>query len=140
MAIAKIGNRLNRYLKLIRRFPLRPIRSDEDLDRATEMADHLSDRLDDLEEEERDYLDVLSDLIERYEDEKIPIPSPSDAEMLQFLIESKGVSQAQVAKECGIAESTLSMVIAGRRNLTRDHIGRLSRYFNVEPAVFLFPA
>jgi HTH-type transcriptional regulator/antitoxin HigA len=131
---------MNRYLELIRRFPLRPLRCDENLDRAMAMADELSDRIDDLVEEERDYLDVLSDLIERYEEEHIAIPSASDEEMLQFLIESKGVSQAQVAKECRIAASTLSMVIAGRRNLTRDHIGRLSRYFNVEPGVFSFDA
>jgi HTH-type transcriptional regulator/antitoxin HigA len=137
-ARAKTGNRQRRYLELIRRFPLRPLRSDEDLDRAIAMVDELTDRLDTLAEEERDYLDVLSDLIERYEDEHVPIPTPSDAELLRYLIEAKGVTQAQVAKDCGIVDSTISAVLAGRRNLNRDHIGKLSRYFHVEPSVFSF--
>ncbi len=134
---AKTGKRRNRYLGLIRRFPLRPLRSDEDLDRAINMMDELTDRLD-LDQEEQDYLEVLSTLIESYEDEHVPIPTTTDSELLRYLIEAKGITQAQTAKDCGIVESTLSAVIAGRRNLNRDHIGRLSRYFHVEPSVFSF--
>ncbi len=137
-ARAKTGNRPNRYLGLIRRFPLRPLGSDEDLDRALDMVDELTDRLDDLAEEERDYLEVLSSLIEAYEDEHVLIPTTTDSELLRYLIEAKGVTQAETAQGCGIVESTLSAVLAGRRNLNRDHIGRLCRYFHVEPNVFSF--
>ena len=137
-ARAKTANHQNRYLRLIRRFPLRPLSSDEDLDRAIDMMDELTERLDELDEGERDYLDVFSSIIEVYEDEHVPIPATTDAELLRYLIEAKGVTQAQTAKECGIVESTLSAVIAGRRPLNRDHIGRLSRYFDVEPSVFSF--
>jgi len=52
------------YLSLIRPFPLRPIRSDGELDAAVEVIDSLLDR-DDLNGEEADYLDVLGDLVER---------------------------------------------------------------------------
>ncbi len=56
--------------------------------------------------------------------------------MLRHLIESKGVTQAQVANDCRIAESTISAVLAGTRKLTRSHITKLTRYFHVEPSVF----
>ena len=62
------------YLKLIRRFPLRPIRSDADLDRAIAMVDALAARIKDLTPDERDYLDVLADLVEKYETDAIPNP------------------------------------------------------------------
>lgn len=130
----------DRYLALIDRFPLRPLKSDEDLDKATKVLDSLTDRLDDLAPEEQDYLAVLTDIVERYEDETIPLPVVSDKDLLRHLIEAKGVTQTDVAKETGIVVSTISEVLAGRRQLNRAHIGRLARYFNVGPSVFAFDA
>lgn len=66
------GNGKDHYLDLILQFPLRPIRSDEELDEAIRMVDSLLDRRD-LVQGEKDYLDVLGDLIERYESEAHPI-------------------------------------------------------------------
>jgi HTH-type transcriptional regulator / antitoxin HigA len=63
----------------------------------------------------------------------------SDAEVLAFLIQAKGVSQADVAQATRIAESTISEVLAGKRNLNRTHIGRLTHYFHVGPMAFRFP-
>jgi HTH-type transcriptional regulator/antitoxin HigA len=133
----KNRDRPDAYLELIRRFPLRPIRSEEELDRAIEIVDDLTDR-EELRQSEKDYLDVLSDLIERYEEEAYPIDPVSDAEMLAHLIEAKGVTQAKLAADTRIAESTISEVLAGKRTLNRSQIGRLARYFNVGPTVFSF--
>jgi HTH-type transcriptional regulator/antitoxin HigA len=134
---AVYGKSEDRYLELVRRFPLRPLRSDADLDAAVAVIDSLIDQ-DDLSPPEQDYLDVLSDLVEAYEDEHVPIDPVSDAEMLRFLIESKGVTQAQAAAEAGIAESTISEVLSGKRKLNRGQIGKLARYFHVEPGAFVF--
>lgn len=134
---AVYGKSEDRYLELVRRFPLRPLRSDADLDAAVAVIDALLDR-DDLAPPEQDYLDVLSDLVEAYEDEHVPIEPVSDAEMLRFLIQSKGVTQAQAAAEAGIAESTISEVLSGKRKLNRGQIGKLARYFHVEPGAFVF--
>ena len=125
------------YLALIRRFPLRPITSEAELDRATTVMNSLLDR--DLDPAEDDYLDVLSDLVERYEDKHHPIPTDdlTDAEMLEHLIEARSVTQAEAARGAGIAESTVSEVLAGKRRLTRGQIEKLATYFHVSPAVFM---
>lgn len=133
----KKGPARDLYLELVRRFPLRPIRSDEELDRAIRVIDSLIDR-DHLELGEKDYLDVLSDLVERYETEHHPIPPLPDGELLRHLIETGGTTQAEVARKTGIAESTLSEVAAGKRKLSRGHIGKLARYFGVQPGAFSF--
>jgi HTH-type transcriptional regulator / antitoxin HigA len=135
------GKTINRkltasYLALIRRFPLRPITSEAELDRATALVNELLDR-DRLDAAEDDYLDVLSDLIERYENKHHPIEDVSADEMLAFLIEQKGVTQAGAARGAGIAESTVSEVLSGKRQLTRKQIEKLASYFHVSPAVFL---
>ncbi len=127
------------YLRLVRALPLRPIRTEDELDRAIEVIDSLLDR-DDLGPGEADYLDVLSDLVERYETEHHPFEDVSDADMLAHLIEAKGVTQAEVARGAKIAVSTISEVLTGKRTLSRTHIGKLARYFGVDPGVFSFEA
>lgn len=125
------------YFDLVRRFPLRPIRSERELDRATTVIDELISRPK-LDPDEEDYLDVLSDLTEKYEEENHPIPPASDAEMLAFLIEQKGVTQAEVSRATGIALSTVCEILAGKRTVPRFKIGKLAAYFHVSPAVFAF--
>jgi len=131
------GDIKERYLELISQFALRPIRSDDELDEAVRVVDSLLSKKA-LAPEEQDYLDVLSDLVERYEAEAHPIAPLPDADMLRHLIEAKGVPQAEVAKATGIADSTISEVLSGKRSLNRTHIGKLARYFSVSPEVFAF--
>src|SRR4051812_24004190 len=100
---AVYGKTQDRYLDLIRRFPLRPLRTDGDLDAAVAIIDELIDR-DMLTVPEQDYLEVLGELVEAYETEMIPIRPVGDAELLRFLIEQKSVTQAEAASGAGIAE------------------------------------
>ena len=76
----------DRYLDLILRFPLRPLRCDEDLDAAVAMIDSLLSQPS-LKREEQDYLEVLGDLVEAYETEMHPLGSVADADLLSHLIE-----------------------------------------------------
>jgi HTH-type transcriptional regulator/antitoxin HigA len=124
------------YLALIRRLPLRPIRTEAELDAASAIIDELTGR-DDLSSTESDYLDVLGDLVEKYEDEHVKLPHVSDAEMLRSLMEEMGVRQADVVRGTGISKTVLSLVLNGKRDLTREHIEALSMYFGVNPAAFL---
>jgi HTH-type transcriptional regulator / antitoxin HigA len=126
----------DRYLELVRQFPLRPIRSEEDLARAIGVIDSLIDQ-DERDRDEEDYLDVLGDLAARYESEHHPRPPVADADLLGHLIEARGTTQAKVAEETGIAESTISSILSGKRGLNRRHIEILARYFKVKPGVFL---
>ena len=124
------------YLDLVRELPLRPIRSEAELDRAIAMVDVLGDR-EALTPAEHDYLLVLSDLIEKYEDEQYPIPAVDGVSILRDLLESKGVTRAKVAAKVGMAESTLSEILAGKRKLGVKHITILARYFKVDPGLFI---
>ncbi len=130
------GETEDRYLDLVRQFPLRPLRTDSDLDAAIAVIDGLIDQQK-LTVAEQDYLDVLSDLVEAYEDDAKPMPQVSDANLLRFLIDQKGITQARAATGTGIAESTISEVLAGKRKLNRTQIAKLARFFHVEPGAFL---
>jgi HTH-type transcriptional regulator/antitoxin HigA len=81
---------------------------------------------------------VLSDLVEAYEAEAIPIGTVDDAAILRFLIENRGETQARVATKTGISESTISEVLSAKRKLNRTQIGKLARYFQIGPGTFSF--
>jgi transcriptional regulator with XRE-family HTH domain len=43
----------------------------------------------------------------------------------------------QAAGETGMAPSTISEILSGKRGIGRKHLAALARYFHVSPAVFL---
>lgn len=83
------------------------------------------------------YLDALTDLVEKYEDDHVPIPDASEADVLRELLRANRLSQPRLAKQTGIAQSTISAVLNGDRSLTKDQIVTLARLFNVSPMAFL---
>ena len=81
------------------------------------------------------YLDALSDLVAAYEDAHHAIEPASDADMLRHLLEAKGVTQAQLSNKTGLAKSSVSEVLAGKRPFSRQMIRTLSGYFKVDVSV-----
>jgi HTH-type transcriptional regulator/antitoxin HigA len=124
------------YFALVKSFPLRPLRSEAELDAAIAVIDGLIDR-DRLDPGEEDYLDVLGDLVKKYETEHHPMEPLSDADMLRHLIESRETTQLKLARATGVAVSTISEILSGKRRLNRNHIEAFSGHFRVSPAVFM---
>jgi HTH-type transcriptional regulator/antitoxin HigA len=57
--------------------------------------------------------------------------------MLEYFIETHVITQSDVAAGTGLAESTISEILAGKRKLSLKHIDALARFFKVKAAVFL---
>jgi HTH-type transcriptional regulator / antitoxin HigA len=126
----------SKYLELIRSFRLRPIRSDTGLAQATKVLHQLLDA-ERLTVAERDYLDVLGNLIEDYEAQAIPIADLPPHEMLAAVMESREINQVQLAKETGIPVSTISELLSQRREFNVAHIEKLCPFFGLEPGAFI---
>lgn len=122
------------YLELVLAFPLASIRSEEHFAEAQQVLDRLLIR-GGLDDGEGMYLDALSDLVAAYEDQHHNIEPASDADMLRHLLEAKGVTQAQLCKGAGLAKSSVSEVLAGRKPFSRKMIRKLADYFKVDVGV-----
>lgn len=122
------------YLELIQQFPLTSIRSEDDLEAAQEVMDQLLAK-GKLSAGESLYLDALSDLVAAYEDEHYPIEPASDADMLRHLMEAKGINQIQLHRGTKIAKSTISEVLAGKKEFSRQMIRTFADYFDVATSV-----
>jgi HTH-type transcriptional regulator/antitoxin HigA len=120
--------------EMIRRGAPRLIHSDAELAEYTEALFNLTAKPDPTPDEE-EAIELMTLLVERYEQERYPVPEAEPADVLRFLLERNSLSQRDIAAEFG-SESTVSLVLSGKRQLNRDHIARLSRRFNVSPAVF----
>ncbi|MGO9470740.1 MAG: helix-turn-helix domain-containing protein [Isosphaeraceae bacterium] len=136
MAVKSTVHRVpDTYLKLVKRFPLIHIRDDAHLDAALELLSELLRQERDVGT--REYLDVLTDLVAAYEDEHVPMPDVSEADVLRELMRSNRLSQMQLAKSVGMAQSTISAVLTGARSLTKGQILKLAKLFGIAPAAFL---
>ena len=124
----------NSYLELVLAFPLASIRSDGHLAEAQKVMDRLLAK-GDLDAGEMMYLDALSDLVAAYEDAHHAIEPASDAEMLRHFLEAEGITQAQLSRETGLAKSSISEVLAGKKPLSRQMIRKLAEYFGVDVSV-----
>ena len=124
------------YSSLIERFPLRPLRDDSDLDSAIAVLNDLIDR-DSLDSGEEDYLEILGDVIAKYENLAHPVPEISGEEMLRFLIVTNGLTQAEVAAGTGIHVTTVSQILSGKRPLRLPQVQALANYFGLGAAAFL---
>ena len=55
--------------------------------------------------------------------------------MLRHLMEAKDVTQSQLSRETGIAKSTISEVLAGKKTFSRQMIRKFADYFRVDVSV-----
>jgi HTH-type transcriptional regulator / antitoxin HigA len=110
------------------------IHSEEELAAYTQALFGLTAKSDPTPEEE-EAIALLTLLIEKYEAQHDAIPPADPVDVLRFLLDQNGLSQSDIASDLG-GESTVSLVLSGKRQLNRDHIARLSRRFHVSPAVF----
>lgn len=124
-----------RYLALVRQFPLRPIHDARQRDAALAWIDRLLDR-GGLTESERDYLAVLGQVVESYERAEETGPAASGVEVLRHLMEENHLTQRELAPLFG-GKSVISEVLSGKRRLGLRHIRALSAHFGLPADAFI---
>jgi len=124
------------YIELLKKFPPRPITSEEELAATQAVIDSLLDQPE-LTQEEQDYLNVLGTLVYEYEQTQNFIPDIYGVELLKVLISERDLKQKDLVSVFK-TESIVSDILHQKRQLTTRHIQELGEFFNLSPAVF-FP-
>jgi HTH-type transcriptional regulator/antitoxin HigA len=125
-----------KYLDCIKRFPLKPLRSDEENELAAEICDHLLDNFDSLSPQEHDYFEVLSKLVEEYESQWQEEMEVEPRTLLVFLMEQNNLTQTDLIPEFG-SSSRASEYLSGKRDLSLTQILKLAKRFKLSPAAFI---
>lgn len=113
----------------------RLIRDDEELREYTEALFQLTAK-DEPTAAELDAIDLLTLLITTFEAQHRTLPKAGPIEVLRFLMERHGMTQRDLVPEIGSA-SLVSLILAGKRNLTVGHMHALGERFHVPAGVFL---
>lgn len=127
----------DRYMGLIKQFPLVPIRSRKQFDAAIRLMKELIDRRNNLSRAESDYFHVLSNLIIEYEKKHLDPPGKlTPVEALTYLMEVNNLKQSDLVPVVK-HKSNLSAFLHGKRGLSKTNAVRLAEYFCVPPVMFL---
>ncbi len=85
---------------------------------------------------EAEAIELLTLLVERYEQAHYPIPAADPESIVRFLIEQQHLTQRDLIPQCG-SESAVSMFLTGKRKLTLEQMRRLSGRFKLPFDVFI---
>ena len=81
-------------------------------------------------------IELLTLLVERYEETHYPIPRADAVSILRFLLEQQALTQRDLIPEFG-SESAVSMFLAKQRRLTLEQVRKLSARFKLPADVFI---
>jgi HTH-type transcriptional regulator/antitoxin HigA len=90
----------------------------------------------DLTAKEEKYVELLTLLIEAYEEEHYSVRDASPIEVLAELMQANNLIQKDLVSIFG-TESMASMVLNGKRPLSLEHAVALGRRFHISPAAFV---
>lgn len=123
------------YSKLLARVGPKVIRTEQENEHFIEALSELDARGTRLTKEEKELAELLTLLIENFEERNYSLPKASPREMLEFLMEQHGLRQADLL-DVFKTRSIASEILSGKRELTKEHIRLLSQRFHVSPEVF----
>lgn len=137
MAVTEISP--TKYGRLLAETLPKVIETREEFDRAVTLMEELDFREATtgipLEPEEEALRALLEKLIKDYDDQ-IELPKTTPNHMIRFLMEHRGLKQADLLPIFG-SRSVASDVINGKREPSKAHIRKLTEFFHLPADLFL---
>jgi HTH-type transcriptional regulator/antitoxin HigA len=127
-----------RFDELVRLMPPQAIADDVQLDNTIEMIDRLMAKPK-LTKGQSVYLETLTQLVEVYEAEHHAIDTAdlTGLDMLKHLLAENNMTATDLARLLDVHPSLGSKILKADRNLTADHLRKLTQHFHVDASVFL---
>lgn len=123
------------YTALLAKFPPRVVRSEEQNESYIRALYELEQHQSTWGPEETELAELFTLLIEDFEDKHYGLTKSSPLAVLQFLMDQHGLKQKDLV-DVFATPSVVSDVLNGKRELSKEHIRRLSKRFHVSPEMF----
>jgi HTH-type transcriptional regulator / antitoxin HigA len=135
MSTTIIGLDEKSYGQLLRRTLPHVIRTSEEYERLTKELMRLDER-EDLKPEEQELAELLTILIDQYEERRFPIRNASPRQALQHLMEARNLAPKDLWKIFG-SKGVTSEVLHGKRSISKVQAKRLAAYFHISADLFI---
>ena len=123
------------YRQLLGRTLPHVIHTEEECERLTNELMRLDER-EDPSAEENELAELLTVLIDEYEERRYPIPKASPQRTLQHLMEARSLTQKDMWKTFG-SKGITSEVFHGKRSISKAQAKKLARFFHVSAGLFI---
>lgn len=123
------------YGVLLKKFPPKVIRTEKENEAYAEILYDLDRRSKTLTPAEKELAELLTLLIEDFEEKRYQLPRAKPLDVLRLLMDQHGLKQKDLLDVFG-TPSIVSEVLSGKRELNKNHIQRLSARFHVSPELF----
>lgn len=124
-----------KYAELLSKTLPHVIHNDAELDEFTEALLELDD-LDRPSKEEKEVAELLTTLIEHYEQKRFPLRNARPQEVITLLLEQKGLTAKDLWVVLG-SKGTTSDVLKGKRKIGTTVAAKLGNFFDVTPELFI---
>jgi len=101
---------------------IKAIKTEEDYEKSLERLEEIFQAS--ADSQEGDEAEILTILIEKYEDEHYPIEAPDPIEAIKFRMEQMGMTKSDLAKVIGYP-SRVTEILSRKRKLTLNMIRNL---------------
>lgn len=123
------------YMALLERYPPKVIRTERENEKYLAILYEMDSVGRKLTRAEQELADLLTLLVENFEEEHYALPKTTPAGMINFLMDQHDLRQKDLLDVFGTA-SVASEVLSGKRELNKGHIERLAKRFGVSPEFF----
>jgi HTH-type transcriptional regulator / antitoxin HigA len=135
-AVAKERINQAKYGRLLARTRPFVIKTEEENERLLAEVRKLLKKGDNISPEEERLLELLSVLIEQFEEKAYPIPIAAPHAVIQMLMEDRGLRQRDLLTVLG-SRGVTSDVVNGRRKPSKKQAKALGDFFGVSPELFI---
>ena len=115
---------------------LRPIKTESDYQNALQEIERLFEA--EPNSPECDRLDILTTLVEAYEQKHYPIETPDAISAILYYLESRGLSEQDLAVSIG-SQQEVAAILNRQKPLTLDIIRRLNQNFKISAEILIKP-
>jgi len=136
MAVAKKQIDRQKYGKLLARTLPAVIETEAEYEHFLGEIEKLIDKEQKRSPEEDKLFDLMTTLVETYEEKHYSVPDASPHEVLRELMLQRGLKQRDLLGIFG-SDGIASEVVNGKRNISRTHAKSLAEYFHVPVDLFI---
>jgi HTH-type transcriptional regulator/antitoxin HigA len=124
------------YAELLMRTLPRVIKSEKENEQCIAELEHLDTLGRPLTPAEELYSELMTVLVQRFEQEHYPLAHANPLDALKSLVEERGLRQVDLVPVFG-SRSVASDVLNGKRGISKAHARKLADFFHVSLSLFI---
>lgn len=135
MGVTVIDER--RYGRLLAKAAPAVIQTEAENERTLEKIEVLMDKGEKRSPEEDRLLELLAKLVEDFEAKAYSLGESTPGEILAYMIEKRGLKQADLVPVLGCSKSFMSEMVSGRREISKANAKKLAAFFGMPVELFI---